>query len=64
MHILPLDFNVITMFTDKANMKIRDELKTFYALNKASMKYSDMRILLTFADQQVIISQQCSIISF
>jgi hypothetical protein len=49
---LPKDFQVITMFTEQAHNMIREDIKTFYASNKASMRYQDMLTLLSFADQQ------------
>lgn len=37
MPILPDDFNVITMFQEKANRKIKTDIKTFYATHKESL---------------------------
>lgn len=37
MPILPEDFNVITMFQEKANRKIKTDIKTFYATNKDNL---------------------------
>lgn len=49
---LPKDFQVITMFTEQAHTMIREDIKTFYSSNKASIRYQDMLTLLSFADQQ------------
>jgi hypothetical protein len=37
MPILPEDFNVITMFQEKANRKIKTDIKTFYTTNKDNL---------------------------
>ena len=50
--ILPEEFKVITMFTDEANTMIKEDIKTFYTNNKATISYRDMLTLLSFADKQ------------
>eukprot|EP00602_Paraphysomonas_sp_CaronLab_P010362 CAMPEP_0185023544 /NCGR_PEP_ID=MMETSP1103-20130426/6202_1 /TAXON_ID=36769 /ORGANISM="Paraphysomonas bandaiensis, Strain Caron Lab Isolate" /LENGTH=1103 /DNA_ID=CAMNT_0027556179 /DNA_START=252 /DNA_END=3563 /DNA_ORIENTATION=- len=53
MPLLPDDFNVITMFQEKANRKIKTDIKTFYATNKDNMNNRDLLTLLSFADSQM-----------
>ena len=50
--ILPEDFNVITMYQMKANKKIKSDISTFYAANKANITNREVLTLLSFADSQ------------
>ena len=51
--ILPQEFNVIKMFTDHANIKIKEDITSFYYPNKADIGNKDLLTLLSFADKQV-----------
>jgi hypothetical protein len=50
--ILPADINVITMWQEKADEKIRRDISTFYEMNKATLSNRDLLTLLVFADTQ------------
>lgn len=50
--LLPEDFNVITMYQQKANKKIKSDISTFYAANKNNITIREVLTLLTFADSQ------------
>lgn len=50
--LLPEDFNVITMYSAKANKKIKNDISTFYAANKADITNREVLTLLSFADSQ------------
>jgi flagellin-like hook-associated protein FlgL len=50
--LLPEDFNVITMYSAKANKKIKNDISTFYAANKTDITNREVLTLLSFADSQ------------
>jgi hypothetical protein len=50
--LLPEEFNVITMYQQKANKKIKSDISTFYAANKNNITIREVLTLLTFADSQ------------
>lgn len=50
--LLPEDFNVITMYSAKANKKIKSDISTFYAANKDNITNREVLTLLSFADSQ------------
>lgn len=50
--LLPEDFNVITMYSAKANKKIKSDISTFYDANKANITNREVLTLLSFADSQ------------
>jgi len=50
--LLPPEFNVIRMFTERANIKIREDINTFYENNRNDIGNRDLLKLLSFADRQ------------
>ena len=58
MPLLPDDFNIIKMFQEKANIKIKNDIRTFYLTNKNNLNNRDLLSLLSFADSQLHILQK------
>jgi hypothetical protein len=58
MPLLPDDFNIIKMFQEKANIKIKNDIRTFYVTNKNNLNNRDLLTLLSFADSQLHILQK------
>lgn len=58
MPLLPDDFNIIKMFQEKANIKIKNDIRTFYVTNKNNLNNRDLLTLLSFTDSQLHILQK------
>jgi hypothetical protein len=50
--LLPDEFNVMVLFQEKANRKIKSDIKTFYSQNKNTLNNRDLLTMLSFADSQ------------
>ena len=53
MPLLPETFNVLSMYQEKANFKIKNDIKAFYLANKNSLSSREILTLLAFTDTQI-----------